>query len=174
MSRFQVQINQAQALNVLLSSLIILNFDEHGGFADHVPPPTNIPPPGDGINFNGTSDDHLVQYDFTRLGIRVPAFIISPWVAPNTLINTQGTMYAENSAYTHSSFLHFLQQLWGLGEFNQRVAWAKTFETVFTDTPQDAISELPSPTWLGGYGQPEPSPFYLLNQDYDYYASLDD
>lgn len=51
-------------------SLIIINFDEHGGFADHIPPPVNIPAPEDGIAFTGISDKHNVTYDFTRLGIR--------------------------------------------------------------------------------------------------------
>lgn len=50
--------------------LLIINFDEHGGFADHVPPPMNIPQPDDGITFTGMSDDHHVTYDFTRLGVR--------------------------------------------------------------------------------------------------------
>lgn len=50
--------------------LIIINFDEHGGFADHVPPPTNIPAPEDGITFTGISDGQNVSYDFTRLGVR--------------------------------------------------------------------------------------------------------
>ena len=136
-------------------------------------PPTGIPAPEDGITFSGLSDGHNVTYDFTRLGVRVPAFIISPWVEPNTLISDQGTSYAENSAYTHTSFLHFLQNLWGLEGLNNRVQWAKTFEDVFSDTPQaNALEALPQPIWYGGSGKPEPEAFYLLNQPYSYYASL--
>ncbi|EXJ58517.1 hypothetical protein A1O7_05943 [Cladophialophora yegresii CBS 114405] len=155
--------------------LLIINFDEHGGFADHVPPPVNIPAPEDGITFSGKSDGHNVSYDFTRLGVRVPAFAISPWITPNTLIHDQGTSYADNSAYTHSSMLHFLQQLWGLEGLNNRVQWAKTFEHIFADSPQagGGLSSLPSPVWHGGHGQPEPDPFYLLNQDESYYENLD-
>ncbi|XTI92944.1 phosphatidylglycerol specific phospholipase [Cenococcum geophilum] len=154
--------------------LIIINFDEHGGFADHVPPPTNIPAPEDGITFTGISDGQNVSYDFTRLGVRVPAFIMSPFIPANTLIHDQGTSYASNSAYTHTSFLHFLQNLWELDGLNNRVQWAKTFETIFQDTPrQDTPQNLPTPVWYGGSGKPEPSPFYLLNQDYDYYEKLD-
>lgn len=51
-------------------SLLIINFDEHGGFADHVPPPMNVPQPEDGIMFDGTSEGRPVTYDFTRLGVR--------------------------------------------------------------------------------------------------------
>ncbi|EHY56032.1 hypothetical protein HRR83_006587 [Exophiala dermatitidis] len=156
--------------------LLIINFDEHGGFADHVPPPTNIPAPQDGLKFSGASDGHNVTYDFTRLGVRVPAFAISPWIPPNTLIHDDGTMYASNSEYTHTSFLHFLQELWGLEGLNNRVQWAKTFEHVFSDTPQKdgGLSSLPSPVWHSTAGQPEPEAFPLLNQDYSYYAALDD
>ena len=44
-------------------TLLIITYDEHGGFFDHVPPP---PAP------NVSSIDHY--------GVRVPAFIVSPWV----------------------------------------------------------------------------------------------
>ncbi|KAJ5287504.1 hypothetical protein N7478_003190 [Penicillium angulare] len=155
------------------NALLIINFDEHGGFADHVAPPMNVPQPKDGITFTGTSDGHNVTYDFTRLGIRVPAFLISPYTTANTLIHDQGTEYADNSAYTHSSILHFLQELWSLEGLNNRVQWAKTFESVFTnDRRTDTPETLTTPTWNGGAGEPEPSAFYLLNQDYSYYADM--
>ncbi|KAN0073093.1 Phosphoesterase family domain containing protein [Elaphomyces granulatus] len=155
------------------SQLIILNFDEHGGFADHVPPPVNIPAPQDGIKFNGVTERRHTTYDFTRLGVRVPAFLISPWIPANTLIHDEGTMYAPNSAYTHTSFLHFLQELWDLDGFNNRVQWAKTFEYVFTNQKrEDAPANLTQPIWYGGIADPQPYPFYLLNQQPDYYKAL--
>jgi phospholipase C len=157
--------------------LIVINFDEHGGFADHVLPPTNVPPPQDNITFSGLSDKQQVSYDFTRLGVRVPAFMISPFLAPNTLIHDQGTSYSNGtkyseSAYTHTSFLHFFQQLFELGEFNNRVAWAKTFEIVFLTEARTDHVELPTPVWHGGVGKPEPDAFYLLNQPLAYYNNL--
>ena len=153
--------------------LIIINFDEHGGFADHVPPPFNIPAPDDHKTFSGVSDGHNVTFDFTRIGVRVPAFAISPFIAPNTLIHDRGTNYASNSAYTHTSFLHFLQNLWELEGMNNRVQWAKTFEYIFQDSPRnDAPRELPPPAWIGGVGQNEPAPFPKLNQPLSYYKSL--
>ncbi|OOQ91762.1 phosphatidylglycerol specific phospholipase [Penicillium brasilianum] len=155
------------------NALLIINFDEHGGFADHVPTPLNVPQPEDNITFSGTSEGHEVSYDFTRLGVRVPAFLISPFIPANTLIHDKGTSYAGNSAYTHTSILHFLQELWGLEGLNNRVQWAKTFEYVFSGTSRDDTPKtLSTPTWEGGSGQPEPSAFYLLNQDYSYYADL--
>ncbi|KAF9889149.1 hypothetical protein FE257_007638 [Aspergillus nanangensis] len=152
--------------------LIILNFDEHGGFADHVPPPVNVPAPDDRITFDGESEGHPVKYDFTRLGVRVPAFLISPWIQPNTLIHDDGTMYAPDSAYTHSSILHFLQELWGLEGLNNRVQWAKTFEHVFGDLRRvDTPVTLETPTWYGSSWEPKPVAYALLNQDESYYKS---
>ena len=53
-----------------LSSLIVINFDEHGGFYDHVPPPVDVPIPEDGMSFNGVTEKQNVTYAFDRLGIR--------------------------------------------------------------------------------------------------------
>src|SRR5690606_25750559 len=55
-------------------SLLLVYYDEHGGFYDHVPPPT-VP------------DDRAAD-GFDRLGFRVPALVVSPWaqrgaVSPN-------------------------------------------------------------------------------------------
>lgn len=84
-------------------------------------------------------------------------------------------MYANNSAYTHSSILHFVQELWGLKGLNNRVQWAKTFEYVFSNVPRnDTPANLSTPIWYGGSTGPQPTAFYKLNQPYSYYASLDD
>jgi len=48
-------------------TLLMITYDEHGGFYDHFPPPNSPPPPDD--------DKHHAVY-----GVRVPAFVISPWV----------------------------------------------------------------------------------------------
>jgi phospholipase C len=51
------------------STLLVVLYDEHGGFYDHVEPPSAIRP-----------DEHTDEYTFDRLGVRVPALLISPWV----------------------------------------------------------------------------------------------
>jgi len=50
-------------------TLLVVVYDEHGGLYDHVPPPA--------------ADDD--RPNFRRYGVRVPAFIISPWVSANTV-----------------------------------------------------------------------------------------
>jgi phospholipase C len=54
-------------------SVLLVVYDEHGGFFDHVPPP---PAP---------DDDPTT---FGRYGIRVPALIVSPWVAARSVSKT--------------------------------------------------------------------------------------
>ena len=61
-------------------TLLIITYDEHGGFYDHVPPPqTGVPSP-DGIC---TKEG----FDYRRLGVRIPTIAISPWIAKGTLVN---------------------------------------------------------------------------------------
>jgi phospholipase C len=57
-------------------TLLVITFDEHGGYYDHVIPPATVSP--DGIP--GRLDQpFLVPFDFKRLGLRVPTLLISPW-----------------------------------------------------------------------------------------------
>ena len=54
-------------------SLLVVFYDEHGGFYDHVPPP------------QAPDDDPAM---FGRYGVRVPAIMVSPWVAPRAVSST--------------------------------------------------------------------------------------
>jgi hypothetical protein len=68
--------------------LLVIVYDEHGGLYDHVPPPLTVNPDGnDWVNPNdGTAMDP--SFDFTRLGVRVPAVLISPFISPGTIDHT--------------------------------------------------------------------------------------
>lgn len=55
--------------------LFLITYDEHGGFYDHVPTPIGVPSP-DGLV--GSASPY--SFDFTRLGVRVPTLLISPWI----------------------------------------------------------------------------------------------
>jgi phospholipase C len=54
-------------------SLLIIVYDENGGFYDHVPPP------------RAADDD---PGTFGSYGVRVPAIIVSPWIEPGTVSHT--------------------------------------------------------------------------------------
>jgi len=62
------------------NTLLLIVYDEHGGTFDHVFPPSIQP---DGIT------DPDTGFRFDRLGIRVPAIFVSPWIDQGTLIHTQ-------------------------------------------------------------------------------------
>ena len=54
-------------------SLLVIVYDENGGFYDHVPPPQ-------------AADDEPEM--FGRYGVRVPAMIVSPWIEPGSVSHT--------------------------------------------------------------------------------------
>lgn len=66
--------------DVWMKSALIVTYDEHGGFYDHVVPPSNGIPSPDGINSPppGDSASWVPKFGFDRLGMRVPAVIASP------------------------------------------------------------------------------------------------
>lgn len=74
-------------------TLLIVTYDEHGGFFDHVPP----------IRIEGKAKDTV----FDRSGPRVPAFLVSPWVEP-------GSVYRET--LDHTSFLQLLAERFRPGQ----------------------------------------------------------
>ena len=103
------------------STLLVVLFDEHGGFYDHVPPPPTVPP-----------DAHREEYSFDQLGVRVPALLVSPWVGRRV----------EKTLFDHTSFLKYLIDKWGLGPLGDRAAQANSIAVAFSEaTPRtDTIS----------------------------------
>eukprot|EP01114_Cavostelium_apophysatum_P021888 TRINITY_DN7759_c0_g1_i1.p1 TRINITY_DN7759_c0_g1~~TRINITY_DN7759_c0_g1_i1.p1 ORF type:complete len:479 (+),score=77.80 TRINITY_DN7759_c0_g1_i1:172-1608(+) len=120
------------------STLFIVTYDEHGGFYDHVPPPMDNVPNPDGI------DSLLPPFNFTRLGIRVPTLMASPWINKGTVVHepADGTNH-----YEHSSVIATLNLLYGLEPLTKRDAGAATFEGVVSERPSprtDGPEVLPS------------------------------
>lgn len=106
-------------------SVLIVTYDEHGGFYDHVTPPGGIPAPGD--------VPPIYDFNFTQLGVRVPAVIISPWI-PRNLV--------DHTIYDHTSILATLRARFpDLGFFTQRDRLANDLSHLFllaqprTDAP---------------------------------------
>jgi phospholipase C len=88
------------------STLLVLLFDEHGGFYDHVSPPPARPP-----------DHHTEEYDFMQYGVRVPAILVSPWVGNGVI----------SDLFDHTSLLKYLQDKWTLNDLGARTACAASF-----------------------------------------------
>ncbi|KAJ3321229.1 hypothetical protein HDV06_004454 [Boothiomyces sp. JEL0866] len=111
-------------------TLLLITFDEHGGFYDHVPPPTSVPIP-DGSKVYPPSGD----FAFERLGVRVPAILVSPWV-PKGRVFRSGI---EGRNFEHSSVAATLKRFYNWDGFlTKRDAWAMSFHSVlnYLDSPR--------------------------------------
>jgi len=115
------------------SSLLIITYDEHGGFYDHVAPPSAQPTGSKGRTYGFT---------FDQLGPRVPAIIVSPLI-PRNLI--------DHRRYEHSSVVATLVRLFGLKELTMRSSRTSDVKHLARlDAPRpDAPMTLPDP-WRCG------------------------
>jgi phospholipase C len=103
-------------------TLLVITYDEHGGCYDHVAPPAGaIPPDQDAGEFG---------FDFTRFGVRVPAVLVSPLIAPGTVFRVP----AGSTPLDHTSILKTVQQRWGLPSLTARDAAAPGFGDALTLT----------------------------------------
>jgi phospholipase C len=104
--------------------VFVLNFDEHGGFFDHVPPPA--------------CQDDTVQAgagpfpDLKRLGFRVPAIAMGPF-APRKI--------EKAGPYEHCSVLRMIEWRWGIEPMRLRDRTAKNLaDALDFNTRREAIA----------------------------------
>jgi phospholipase C len=90
------------------SSVLLVLWDEHGGFFDHASPPPSTPP-GD-RPWNRERAAHPKDCKFDRFGPRIPAVLISPWL-PQGL----GSKIFPGKIFDHSSIVASLRDTFGLG-----------------------------------------------------------
>jgi phospholipase C len=116
---------------------LILLYDEHGGFYDHVPPPA-APHPGDtqiaGLNRNG--------FTFDKLGVRVPALVVSSRTRRGVV---------DRQVYDHSAVPATIERLFALAPMTRRDATVNSLEHLFDGDMMrdDAPQALPQPTDAG-------------------------
>ena len=107
-------------------TLFIITFDEHGGCFDHQPPPPAVPPDGTVIAANKECDGQGSNFDFRRLGVRVPAVLVSPWIEQGTICHTQ---------FDHTSIIKTASNKWLRGQnLTERDANALDVSEVLTLT----------------------------------------
>ena len=87
---------------------LIITYDEHGGFYDHVNPPT--------------APDTYASDGFDQLGFRVPTVVAGPWVKPG---------HVGKTVYDHTSILAFLSQLYDLPGLTKRSRAADPLDDLF-------------------------------------------
>ena len=100
-------------------TMLLIVYDEHGGLYDHVEPPLTVNPDG--------QVSKSPPFDFTRLGPRVPAVIVSPYIKPGTV---------DHTVYDHTSVIATARKLflpdWTNTALTKRDAAANTFDGVLT------------------------------------------
>ena len=91
-------------------TVLIITYDEHGGYYDHVPPPPALAPDAIApVVQPGES-----EYEgFARYGIRVPGLIVSPYAK---------TGYVSHTVFDHTSMLAFVERKWNLPAMTLRDA----------------------------------------------------
>ncbi len=101
------------------STALLVTYDEHGGIYDHVPPPACTP---DGFVAQPAATNTGKPFHFDRLGVRVPAVLVSPWVPKGTVV--------DGRVFEHAS-IPATATTWLLPGFpdNERSIREKTAET---------------------------------------------
>ena len=100
-------------------SLLIITYDEHDGFFDHVEPLPLVTPQNHGESYT----------PFATTGVRVPAILVSPWVQKGTVVHQRAD--GTERIFEHASIPATVSK-WLLPDFNDndrspREAAAETF-----------------------------------------------
>ncbi|MBL7847742.1 MAG: hypothetical protein JNL40_09765 [Cyclobacteriaceae bacterium] len=119
-------------------SALIITFDEHGGFYDHVAPPVAVPPGDITLPENNHNN-----FKFNQYGVRVPAIIVSPFTSKGLI---------DHTLYDHTSVLATIETMFGIAPLTERDRAANNFEHLFSlsaprsDAP-DSLPGVPDSGW---------------------------
>lgn len=115
------------------SSMLIITWDEHGGFYDHATPPPAIAP-GDSPQVASVNQ---FGFDFKQYGARVPGVVVSPLIPHNAI---------DHRLYDHASIPATAELLFGLNAMTQRDAKANNLVALASlPTPRNTPTTLPNP-----------------------------
>ena len=104
------------------STAMLITYDEHGGIYDHVPPPVCTP---DGFVAQPDSTKTGKPFLFDRLGVRVPAVLVSPWIPRHTV---------DGRTFEHASIPNTVTKLFAPAHTprSPRETASQTFEDLLT------------------------------------------
>jgi len=122
-------IRSVMASEIWPRTAIILTYDEHGGFFDHVPPPSACPPDDRPPDLNAGDEPGA----FDRLGFRVPLVVVSPYSKPG---------YVSDQTTDATSVLRLIETRFGLAALSGRDANAWPLLDMF-DFDNPAFMEPP-------------------------------
>ncbi len=120
------------------TTALLVVYDEHGGIYDHVVPPTCTP---DGFSASANDTGTGMEFKFDRLGVRVPAILVSPWVPKGTVV--KGPYEPGGRTFEHASIPATVTKFFlGDAQRSPREKQADTFldlltlDTMRTDAPE--------------------------------------
>jgi phospholipase C len=139
------------------NSTLVVTYDEHGGFFDHVQSPAieTAPPAG--------------QYaGFPTTGIRVPAVIVSPFASAGTVCNAN---------FDHTSILRFLGQKFGMGggyspEVDGRALVGSVADILDLTAPRVDRPQPPNPNVIVAPAATLPAPLPPSNQNVEAFKQV--
>ena len=122
------------------STVLVVTYDEHGGFFDHVVPP-RVPKQQPDTPVSSVDANGKPVFLFDRLGPRVPTLIVSPWVQKGLIDHgpTTGARIDPSIHYDHSSLVATVRELVGrpVDPLTERDQIATTFTHLFRDVKRD-------------------------------------
>lgn len=131
--RFIANVYNAIRTNPALwqSTALLIVYDEHGGIYDHVVPPGCT---ADGYTASGDATGTGEPFAFDRLGVRVPAVLVSPWIPRGTIV--PGTESGNAQIFEHASIPGTVTKFFLKGDAKRTVREqnASTFLGLLTDT----------------------------------------
>lgn len=111
------------------STALLVVYDEHGGIYDHVVPPACTP---DQFTASANDTGTGMEFKFDRLGVRVPAILISPWIPKATVVDGRTFEHASIPATVTKFFL---------GDYPQRTAREAAADTFLDLLSLDAMRQ---------------------------------
>ncbi|WP_226646828.1 alkaline phosphatase family protein [Microbulbifer variabilis] len=110
------------------NTLLLITYDEHGGCYDHISPPSTVSPDWQHANHGE------MGFAFNRLGLRVPAIVISAYIEPGTVFSYP---------LQHTSLLKTMELKWNLGHLTQRDRTAPSLKGIFNRSEPRAQDNWP-------------------------------
>jgi len=117
------------------NTLLVINYDEHGGCYDHMTPPSGAAQP------HPTTKNETNGFTFDRFGVRVPCILISLWIEAGTIYRTKSS-----TPLDHTSILKTIETLFDLPPLTNRdkaapdVLDVLTLSSARTDNPLDGVT----------------------------------
>eukprot|EP01062_Namystynia_karyoxenos_P007990 TRINITY_DN12818_c0_g1_i2.p1 TRINITY_DN12818_c0_g1~~TRINITY_DN12818_c0_g1_i2.p1 ORF type:complete len:503 (+),score=164.62 TRINITY_DN12818_c0_g1_i2:160-1668(+) len=143
-------------------TLLLVAYDDAGGYYDHVVPPSEGVPADDApCHVLSKCGPKYKAFDFRRLGLRTTAMLISPWVKKGSVFQEPKKGPTNTSQFELTSIPATVKNLFNLSGFlTKRDMWAGSLDELLEDGIRtDAPMHLPdAPPPATPWEPPPPTP----------------